>query len=294
MVQSFVDYIIIERGYSLHTKKAYQRDIEVFERFCKEKIENFQLKEACYANVRDWIVSMVEAGLSNRTINRKMASLQHFYKFLQKIQIIKENPLDKHKSLKIAKRLQVPFSQKEIERLFARMPANNFSQIRDRLIVELLYKTGIRRAELISLTHRSIDFSKEQIKILGKRNKQRYIPMLPSLKEILEKYVVFRKDLHQQTDALLVTDKGKRITENFVYKLVNQTLTKVSQKVKKSPHMLRHSFATHLLEADVSLGTVKELLGHSSLASTQVYTHINLKNLKQMYNQAHPRASKKN
>ena len=294
MIEKFLDYLLVEKGYAAHTKNAYQMDIESFAAFCKRTYPQLNIEAATYFHIRAWIVFMTQLRLSNRTINRKVISLKHFYKFLQKIQRIDKNPLDGHKSLKESHQVQVPFSQNEIHKMFDLTVGNSFSQRRDKLILELLYTTGIRRAELLSLTESAIDFYEQQIKIVGKRNKERYLPISDSLRDTLRDYIKLKKKKYPCAPFFLITDKGKKVTEYYVYKLVKESLQKVSLKVKKSPHMLRHSFATHLLETDVSLNTVKELLGHSSLASTQIYAHVNLKDLKQKYNQAHPRASKIN
>jgi integrase/recombinase XerC len=246
-----------------------------------------------YPVIRSWIVKLVEDGISNRSINRKISSLRSYFNFLLKSKQIKDHPLRKHKALKVEKRINVPFSEKEINEVLDFFDqADGFEQIRDKLIIELLYTTGMRRAELIGLKNTSIDLAQSIVKVLGKRNKERQLPLLLSVVGTVEKYKLLRKDIVSGSDSFLITKKGDDIYPTLVYRIINEYFSKVSVKVKKSPHIVRHSFATHLLSEGADLNSVKELLGHSSLASTQVYTHSNLKDLKIMYNQAHPRGNK--
>jgi integrase/recombinase XerC len=218
--------------------------------------------------------------------------LKSFYKFLLKTKQIDTNPFVKHKSLKTPKQVQIPFSEKEINSLFEiHFLASDFESIRNRLVVELLYATGIRRAELINLEINAIDFFGKTIKVLGKRNKERIIPLIASTTQIIKMYLDKRKDLKVITapEKLILSKKGNKINESFVYRLINDYFSTISEKVKKSPHVLRHSFATHLLNNGADLNSVKELLGHASLSSTQIYTHSSLSELKKVYNKAHPR-----
>lgn len=289
---AFRDYLQLEKKYSVHTVQAYLRDIEVFELFNKEGFEEDNVEEVNYSQIRSWIVSLVDQGVSNVTINRKMASLKAFYRFLLKIKRIKINPMLKHKALKTAKIVQIPFSEKELEDLMLQV-ANpvGFDEVRDRLIVDLFYTTGIRRAELIHLLMVNVDFSNNVIKVLGKRNKERIIPVLPVVMVQFGLYLRERALLENivDDDYFFISAKGLKLSESFVYRLINSYFSKVSEKVKKSPHVLRHTFATHLLNNGADLNSVKELLGHSSLASTQVYTHNGLAELKKVYSDAHPR-----
>ncbi|NNC69265.1 MAG: tyrosine-type recombinase/integrase [Flavobacteriaceae bacterium] len=293
-VQQFIDYLSLEKKYSLHTVKAYNDDLHSFQDFCFEQFENDNLIAVNYSQIRSWIVALVDQGRSNRTINRKISSLKAFYKFLLKSKQIDENPLVKHKALKVAKRLQVPFSKDELEHVFEHLNENtDFEGFRNRLMVELFYSTGIRRAELIELKLNDVDLANETIKVLGKRNKERYIPLLKSVQETLGQYIELRRSInHDNNGYLLLTKKGKKVYGTLVYRVINTYFSKVSSKVKKSPHVIRHSFATHLLNEGADLNSVKELLGHSSLASTQVYTNNSLSELKKVYNRAHPRSSK--
>lgn len=291
-IRSFLEYLEFEKKYSIHTITAYKKDLETFQFFCKSEYKT-ELLDINYALVRSWIVNLVDSGISNRTINRKVSSLKSFYKYLQKTNQIQVNPLAKHKALKTQKQVQVPFSEKEIRLVLEGVIVeNNFESIRDKLLVELLYTTGMRRSELINIKLVDLDFVNETVKVLGKRNKERYIPLLKSIKETIEKYNTFRSDIKTNQPYLLLTKKGEKLYDTLVYRIINNYFSTVSSKVKKSPHVLRHSFATHLLNKGADLNSVKELLGHSSLASTQVYTHSSLGKLKEVYNQAHPRSKK--
>ena len=294
MITSFLEYLVLERKYSNHTVTAYKNDLHSFFEFCKEEYETENLKDVHYSQIRSWIVKLVDEGISNNSINRKISSLKSFYKFLQKTNQITTNPLVKHKSLKVAKKVQVPFTSKEINEVIDGLDVeSDFKSIRNKLIVELFYSTGMRRAELINLKLNAINFQSKTIKVLGKRNKERLIPLIPSVIKTIEEYISFKNKITTDTDYLFVTEKGKKIYETLVYRVINNYFSIVSKKVKKSPHILRHSFATHLLNQGADLNSVKELLGHSSLASTQVYTHNSLEKIKQVYNQAHPRSHKK-
>lgn len=236
---------------------------------------------------------LVGTGISNRSVNRKISSLRSYFNFLLKSKQIEEHPLRKHRALKVEKRVNVPFSEKEMDEVLDFFDqADDFQMVRDKLMIEMLYTTGMRRAELIGLKNTSIDLSQMIVKVVGKRNKERLLPLLNSVVETIEKYNTLKKDIPKKSDAFLVTKKGDPIYPTLVYRVVNEYFGKVSVKVKKSPHIVRHSFATHLLSEGADLNSVKELLGHSSLASTQVYTHSNLKDLKIMYNRAHPRSNK--
>ncbi|NOR27773.1 MAG: tyrosine-type recombinase/integrase [Lutibacter sp.] len=292
-INSFLNYLILEKKYSKHTTTAYLNDLNSFQMFCNITYSSQSIVEVNYAQIRNWIVSLVESKVSNRTINRKVSSLKSFYKFLQKIKEIESNPLAKHKALKVPKQVQIPFSEKEIKNVLHLLDDEvNFESLRNKLIVELFYSTGIRRSELINIKISDIDFANETVKVLGKRNKERYIPLLKSVLKSIVNYIEVRKEITTNETYLFLTKKGKIIYDTLVYRVINNYFSTVSSKVKKSPHIIRHSFATHLLNEGADLNSVKELLGHSSLASTQVYTHSSLGKLKEVYNQAHPRSQK--
>ncbi|WP_426486192.1 tyrosine-type recombinase/integrase [Flavobacterium sp. 2] len=289
---AFRDYLQLEKKYSLHTVNAYLNDISFFEEFNKLHFEQDGIENSNYSQIRSWIVSLVDDGVANVSVNRKMASLKSFYKFLLKSKQIEVNPMLKHKALKTPKNVQIPFSEKELGDLIQSIEAPvGFEEVRDKLIVDLFYTTGMRRAELIHLMLYNVDLSSNVIKVLGKRNKERIIPVLPIVADELKLYLSERSLVEdiQDEDYFFISKKGLKLSESFVYRLINSYFSRVSEKVKKSPHVLRHTFATHLLNNGADLNSVKELLGHSSLASTQVYTHNSLAELKKTYNDAHPR-----
>lgn len=291
----FTDYLLLEKKYSPHTVAAYSKDIQRFFDFVSKEYQLKSLLAVNYSMVRSWIVYLVDSGISNSSINRKISSLKTYYKFLLKTSQISETPLAKHRALKVAKKIQIPFSQTEVEDVLELFDhANDFQTLRDKLIVELFYSTGIRRAELIGLRLSDVSEVQKTIKVLGKRNKERIIPLLPSVLSTIARYKIFRAALPSlgASKILLVTSKGNAIYETLVYRVITRYFSEISLKVKKSPHILRHSFATHLLSQGAELTAVKELLGHASLASTQVYTHNSIDTLKQVYKNTHPRNSK--
>ncbi len=293
LINSFLDYLLNEKKYSKHTIIAYEKDLNDFQLFCISECEDQSITSVNYSQIRSYIVSLVNLEISNRTINRKISSLKSFYKFLQKTKQIEISPLSKHKALKVSQQIQVPFSEKEIiDVLNLHDEEINFESIRNKLIVELFYSTGIRRSELIHIKISSIDFNNETVKVVGKRNKERIIPLIKRVLQSLKKYLEFRERIENKEPYLFITKKGKKVYDTLVYRIINNYFSSVSSKVKKSPHVIRHSFATHLLNEGADLNSVKELLGHSSLASTQVYTHSSLGKLKEIYNQAHPRSQK--
>ena len=290
-VKKFIDFLLFEKKYSQHTAVAYEKDIEMFEKFLLREFSESKLSNANYSQIRSWIVKLVNTNITNRTINRKVSSLNSYYKFLLKIQSIEFNPLTKHKALKVSRKLQIPFSETEITSVLNLIETDSFEGLRDKLIVELFYSTGMRRIELVNLQLSDVDSSQGQLKVLGKRDKERYIPLLSTVLRTYQAYLIERSNLKevQNSKSLLLTKKGFKIYEKLVYRVIANYFDTISSKVKKSPHILRHSFATHLLNNGADLNSVKELLGHSSLASTQVYTHSSVAELKKVYEKAHPR-----
>lgn len=289
---AFTDYLQKERKYSPHTINAYLNDITNFRSFNKIHFDQDNIERVNYSQIRTWIVSLVDNGISNVSVNRKVSSLKAFYKFLLKIKQIEVNPLLKHKALKVSKKLQIPFSEKEVaEVLIGMQNPCGFEEVRNKLIIDLFYTAGIRRTELIHLKAVDVDLSNYTIKVLGKRNKERILPVLPIIREQFSLYISERSSLGsiKDNEFFFLTKKGLKLNESFVYRLINSYFSTVSEKVKKSPHILRHTFATHLLNNGADLNSVKELLGHSSLASTQIYTHGSLSELKKVYEDAHPR-----
>lgn len=291
----FSEYLELEKHYSKHTLTAYINDLESFQSFCMSKHDFEKIDDVSYTQIRDWIIYLVESTISNRTINRKISSLNSYFKFLLKTKSIDVNPLAKHKALKTDKKIQVPFSQLEVETVLNDIYfKDTFEGVRNKFMIELLYATGIRRTELVNLQLSDISLSSKTLKVLGKRNKERILPLTSSLIKCLNAYIKERKKLSvcHDKEVLFLTKKGVKIYETLVYRVINDYFSKASTKVKKSPHILRHSFATHLLNQGADLNAVKELLGHTSLASTQVYTHNSIAELKKVYAQSHPRNSK--
>ena len=293
--KSFTDYLLIEKNYSKHTVNAYKKDLETFSSFIEDEFDSDSINNVNYSQIRNWIVNLVESGIANRTINRKVSSLNSYYKFLLKIEEIKVNPLVKHKALKTAKKVQIPFSENEINAVLDELDFDtSFEGVRNKLMIELFYSTGIRRIELIEIKLKDISVDNKTLKVLGKRNKERIIPLLNSVLKTIESYKEKRGELEiiQDSDWLFLTKKGVKIYETLVYRIINDYFSKASNKVKKSPHILRHTFATHLLNQGADLNAVKELLGHSSLAATQIYTHNSIAELKKVYSNTHPRNKK--
>ena len=294
MIAAFIEYLALEKKYSKHTVTAYKNDLISFRDFCETTYDQQALVTVQYPQIRSWIVRLVDQEISNRTINRKISTLKSFYKFLQKTKQIALNPLAKHKALKVAKRIQNPFSESEIHQVLDLLEGkDDFESVRNKLMVELFYSTGIRRAELINIKLSGVNLSRKLIKVLGKRNKERFVPLLPSVIKTINSYLTLKKEVPTTLDFLFITNKGNKTYETLVYRVINSYFSKVSTKEKKSPHLLRHSFATHLLNEGADLNAVKELLGHASLASTQVYTQNSIEQMKKVYNQAHPRSVKK-
>lgn len=291
-IEAFKDYLQKEKNYSPHTVSAYLNDVSFFKSFNENQYNQENIELVNYNQIRNWIVSLVDDGLSNTSVNRKIASLKAFYRFLLKTKQIAVSPLLRHKALKTAKLLQIPFSEKEVSDLLGAIQSPvGFEEVRNKLIIDLFYTTGIRRTELIQLKISDISFSNKTIKVLGKRNKERILPVLPVVIEQLSVYLEERSRLEcsKDLDFLFIVKKGLKLSDSFVYRLINSYFGAVSEKRKKSPHILRHTFATHLLNNGADLNSVKELLGHSSLASTQIYTHSSLLELKKVYEEAHPR-----
>lgn len=293
--QAFKDYLQMQKNYSLHTVKAYVKDIEEFDSYNKIHFEQDSIDIVGYTQIRSWIVSLVDGNISASSVNRKISSLKSYYKFLLRIKQIEQSPLLKHKALKTPKKIQIPFSEKEVDLVLNQIIyPDGFEGIRDKLIIDMFYTTGIRRAELINLKLSSIDLNSNTLKVIGKRNKERILPLLPIIISQIKMYIIQRNAIQdiKNTEQLFLTQKGVKLNDSLVYRLINMYFSTISEKVKKSPHILRHTFATHLLNNGADLNSVKELLGHSSLASTQVYTHSSLSELKKVYSEAHPRNQK--
>lgn len=293
-VTAFKDYLEYERNASKNTIKAYLNDLDEFQIFVKN-LGDEEIEEITYPIIRNWIVSLSSNGVSAHSINRKISSLRSYYKFLRKTGIIEKDPLIKHRALKTAARVHIPFSVEEVDQAIAMVDVTDgFVPSRDKLILELLYSTGIRRAELINIKLSDLSPADRTLKVLGKRNKERIIPLLYPVIATIKEYLKERERLEGILDGefLFLTEKGAKLYPSLVYKVVTGYFDTVSEKTKKSPHMLRHSFATHLLNGGADINAIKELLGHTSLAATQVYTHNSIARLKEVYAKAHPRNKK--
>ena len=291
----YVNYLSLEKKYSPHTVTAYTKDLQVFSDFCSTTYDSHLIQDCNYSQIRSWIVRLLENGVGNRTVNRKVASLKSYYKFLLKTGHIQVSPLLKHKALKVSKKVQVPFSGKEMSDVLSQLEfEDTFEGKRDRLMIELFYATGMRKAELIGLKVSDVDLSNNSVKVLGKRNKERIIPLIASLKGRVLDYLDVREGVlvDDEMSNLFLTSKGAKVYDSLVYRIINSYFSMASSKLKKSPHVLRHTFATHLLNEGADLNAVKELLGHTSLAATQVYVHNSVSKLKEVYQNSHPRNNK--
>jgi integrase/recombinase XerC len=290
-VQSFLNYIEFEKRYSKHTLFSYTNDLLQFENFLNPYEK--KISEANHLDIRNWMVSMMENKITPRTINRKVSALKSFYKFLLRKQAIKKNPLAKVQTPKISKRLPAFVEEPGIEKLLNQTEfTEGYDGELEKIMIEIFYGTGIRRTELIHLRETDFDSYSSQIKVLGKGNKERIIPIHTELRNSLQKFISIKKETitEQQENFLLVSSSGKKLTTAKVYRTVNRYLNLVTTIDKKSPHTLRHTFATHLMNNGADINAVKELLGHGSLAATQVYTHNTIDKLKNIYKQAHPKA----
>ena len=294
MTEAFENYLSLEKKYSSHTVTAYLADVQEFAAYLSEVEPTMFLPQVNYSLIRSWIIYLVESGITNRSINRKLASLKAYYAFLVRTLAIKASPFVPHIPLKAPKKISIPFSSREIDSVLSQpIVEDSYTQMRNKTIIELFYATGMRRAELIDLKISDIDFSQKTVKVLGKRNKERIIPLIHTVVETLEKYLTLRKGVETNEVFLFLTDKGKKMYPKLVYNIINSYFSTATTKLKKSPHVLRHSFATHLLDNGADLNAVKELLGHAGLAATQVYTHSSIAELKNQYKNAHPRMTNK-
>lgn len=293
MLEKFLDYIRIEKRYSAHTITSYKKDLEDFTSFVLKTEATADLRDISKKVIRNFIVHLSENRLSKRSINRKLSSLRGFYVYLLRIGEITVSPMESISSLKFYAEKQQAFSQDEMTLLQEKTESRSAMSLLEKLIIETLYQTGMRKTELCNLLFENVDFSKSEFKIIGKGNKQRVVPISERLHRDLQNYAEVRRPDAENKTYFFVNKKGKKLGERFVYSVVNKYLSLVTTKEKRSPHMLRHSFATHVLNNGAEISKVKKILGHSSLASTQVYTEANIEELKKVFNKAHPRALKK-
>jgi integrase/recombinase XerC len=292
MIDKFLQYITYEKRYSPHTVTSYKKDLEDFSEFYLKTEASDNILVVDKKVIRNFIIDLSEKKISKRSINRKISTLRSFYKFLLKIDEIKASPVENVSSLKFYAEKQIPISPEEMKTL----EEKSFSEkdnILEHCIIETLYQTGMRKAELCGLIFENVNLDTRELKIIGKGNKERYIPISDNLQSLLSQYLSIRSAQPDFAEYFFVNKNGKKLTEKFVYLAVNKYLSNVTSKKKKSPHILRHSFATHVLDNGAEISKVKKILGHSSLASTQVYTNANIEQLKKVFNLAHPRAAKK-
>lgn len=291
LTQKFLDYLALEKRYSLHTIKAYKADLSLLSDYLDE-VYSTTINRANHSMIRSWLVHEINRGNSPRTVNRKITTLKSFYKFAVKEEAIKINPTLRLSSTKTSKSIPSFVTVDEMNKLLDKtIFTDDYTGKRDRLIVEIFYSTGIRLSELINIKFKDIDFSKKQLKVLGKRNKERIIPLTKELVNSLNNFIEIRNSMSVKNDSyLLLTDKGKKLNPTLVYKTMNKLISDVTSLKKTSPHVLRHTFATHMLNNGADLNVIKELLGHASLSATEVYTHNSIDKLKKVFNNAHPRA----
>ena len=290
--ESFINYLKYERRYSPLTAVAYKKDLDQFEEFFIKSVGDFNVEGINDKIVREWVIDLMDSGLTARTVNKKISALKSFYKYLLRLEVISENNLVNVIVPKVRKKLPVFVEEKNLIHLLDDgFFGKDFEALRDKLIISLLYGTGIRLAELMHLKDADISQTEFLIKVLGKRNKERIVPYPRTLNVLIEQYKAERTQLFgSQVKCLLLTSSGEPVYEKLIYRVVNKYLALVTTIDKKSPHVLRHTFATHLLNRGADLNAVKEMLGHSNLSATQIYTHISLDKIQKVYKQAHPRS----
>ncbi|NBB20196.1 tyrosine-type recombinase/integrase [Runella sp. CRIBMP] len=291
MLDQFLQHLTVEKRLSVHTLTAYKKDLEQFAEFLEKTYNLTELSQADFRMVRGWAVSLVEAELHHRSVNRKLATLRSFYGYLLRCKVITMNPMLRVSALKTDKPLPQFVEEKSLLLLFEEMEFGaDFEGLRDRLILELLYGTGMRLAELLELKDGDINFYDLTLKVMGKRSKQRVIPIYKNLADLVKSYQALKNEQFPGTNVLILTNKGEPAYAMLIQRIVKKYLSAVTSLQKRSPHVLRHTFATHLLNNGADLNSIKDLLGHSSLAATQVYTHNSIEKLKKIFKQSHPKA----
>jgi len=289
-IDKYINYLQVHRNRSIHTANAYRVDLHQYFNFQLSDFGSDSPKKTTAIAIRSWVMQLSSSGLSPTSVNRKISALKSYFKYLQREEVLTSNPTLSIRNLKTAKRIPNFIRQSEAVKIFDQPEAfDSHLQLLEVTVMSLLYQTGIRRAELIGLKHSDISLSKKQIKVLGKGNKERIIPITDEMNSLLEKYQNSRQSYAKETNNFFIFDSGKPLYEKWVYRLVKKELSHGSDVAKKSPHVLRHSFATHLLQRGADINAIKELLGHSSLASTQIYAHNDIKHLKEIH-KLHPKS----
>ena len=292
MIDLFLKYLQYEKNYSSHTVLSYNTDLEGFSAFVSEQTDHFDPTEIDSKLIRQWIVSLMDTNVSPRTVNRKISTLKSFYRFLLRRGLVSVNPAKAIKALKTDKQLPLFFKESELDRALddTMVDETDFEACRNLLIIAMFYETGIRLSELVNLKDSDVDLSAKTIKVLGKRNKQRIIPFGQKLHTHIIKYKQLRDEIPNRDDTLYIRKSGAKMYQRLVYQIVRTAMSAQSSLSKRSPHVLRHTFATSVLNAGAELNAVKEILGHASLAATQVYTHTTFEQLRNVYKKAHPRS----
>jgi len=288
LIKNFLDYLTIEKRYSVHTTVSYKNDLNQFNLYLSESYSGIEFQKVEMIHVRSYMVHLLESKLAKSTVARKVSSIKSLYKFMKKEQLISSSPIQLLETPKLDSRLPVFLKEEEVVNLFEEFKfEDSFSGKRDKMILYLFYQTGIRLSELIGI--KDVDVRNGELKVLGKRNKERIIPLSNNIQPLIDQYLNLKDELGFKKKYFFVTDKGNKLYEKFVYRKVNYYLSMVSSKQKKSPHILRHTFATHMLNNGADLNSIKEILGHENLSATQVYTHNTFQKLKSIHKQSHPR-----
>ena len=289
LIDQYLDHLNSERNYAELTVGAYRNDLQQFFSFCSEEYQIDEPSEVSKNILRSWVVYLNKKDIKIRSINRKVSAVKGFYKFLLEVDQLQSSQIEDFPLIKMEKEQAIPFSQEEIEATINNIKSDDLEGARDKLIIELLYATGMRRSEIIGLKLNDISLDNRTLRVTGKRNKQRIIPLIASLVDTLNRYLELRKEKTCEHEHLLITDSGDKIYDSLVYRVVKKNFQNFTTKERKSPHILRHSFATHLLEENADLNSIKELLGHESLAATENYVKNDLSMLKRAYKKNHPR-----
>ena len=288
LIKNFLDYLTIEKRYSVHTTVSYRNDLNQFNLYLSESYSGIEFQKVEIIHVRSYMVHLLESKLAKSTVARKVSSIKSLYKFMKKEQLISSSPIQLLETPKLDSRLPVFLKEEEVVNLFEEFKfEDSFSGKRDKMILYLFYQTGIRLSELIGL--KDVDVRNGELKVLGKRNKERTIPLSNNIQPLIDQYINLKDELGFKKKYFFVNDNGNKLYEKFVYRKVNYYLSMVSSKQKKSPHILRHTFATHMLNNGADLNSIKEILGHENLSATQVYTHNTFQKLKSIHKQSHPR-----